>query len=73
MSEVENNSIILVDYNHKSNNTLKENKGSEKENIHIFEDFINLYPQNILLEEQKKDIYINICLKKIISLNIILD
>ena len=57
MSEVENNSIILVDYNHKSNNTLKENKGSEKENIHIFEDFINLYPQNILLEEQKKDIY----------------
>ena len=57
MSEAENNSIILVDYNHQSNNTIKENKDSEKENIHILEDFINLYPQNVLLEGQKKDIY----------------
>ena len=58
IKKIGKDSIKLVEYNHKFNNIIKEKKVSKEENINILEKFTNLYPQNILLDGEKKDIYI---------------
>ena len=57
IKKIGKDSIKLVEYNHKFNNIIKEKKVSKEENINILEKFTNLYPQNILLDGEKKDIY----------------